>query len=283
MILFPRAKINLGLHILGKREDGYHELDSILYPIGLSDVLEVVPDSEREAPELSISGTEEEIGTKENLVWKAFFALPSSERKQAARIHLHKEIPSGAGLGGGSSDAAHLLRYYADTKGMDPFDPSDPWSKRAASLGSDVPFFLQDGPARVSGRGEELQPCPLDLGGWTLLLRIPPFSIGTANAYKEARGTKSPPIPPDFHLHPVEEWTSFLWNDLEKAVFKKHPELMEGVDKLRQMGASYASMTGSGSGIFGLFREEPEASGLPENWLEWRECLPPLTSAHSNK
>lgn len=277
MIRFPFAKINLGLHVLGERSDGYHEIRSVLYPIGLCDILETIPHPAKVEPELSVSGDPEHEVREDDLLFKAYRQLPRSKGKDPPRMHLHKKIPLGAGLGGGSSDAGQLIRYYA-SEAIDPFDPEDPYARAAAQVGSDVPFFLQDRPALISGRGERMEPIALDLAGWHLLLIVPPFSASTKAVYEatEMKDLSRPPLQ-ELVKRPVEAWRNSLENDLEKAAFEQHPQLRELKDELYDAGAVHAAMTGSGSGVFGLFPDEAASIPGAEGCFQWREKLPPLT------
>ncbi len=276
MIRFPHAKINLGLKVCGKRADGYHEILSVLYPVGLCDILEIIPSNEGPGEaQLEVSGDPQHRAIENDLLLQAYQALPEGTRSYTPRIHLHKRIPIGAGLGGGSSDAAQLFRHFAGA-GPNPFDEKDPIAKAAGQIGSDIPFFLQDRAALVSGRGERMTPLDLDLGGWKLLLLVPPYRVSTAEAYKGA-SSSGPPFPQELSALPVKEWKASLKNELESSVFRKHPELQKLRDHLYKAGASYASMTGSGSGVFGLFRDEAPQIPNTEDHFEWREELPPLT------
>ncbi len=286
MILFPHAKINLGLHVLGERPDHYHELRSILYPIGLCDLLEVVSGpSEARSPELTVSGDPTLAPAYDDLTLRAFRELEQLHPLPPPRIHLHKRIPIGAGLGGGSSDAAHLLRHFAQEFGnsQELLDPEGPIFRAAASLGSDIPFFLQDRAMLVSGRGTEMEPFPLDLGGWHLVLIVPPSRISTAHAYNSLEPGAHTPFPEELANMSPKEWRKRLVNDLEKPVFKEDPELEKIKEELYEAGACYASMTGSGSGIYGLFEKDPGPLSKSDRYFEWREELPSLTSEPSNR
>lgn len=276
MICFPHAKINLGLKVASKRNDGYHDIVSILYPIGLCDILEIIPANEDNGtPILDTSGETGHVAREDDLLLRAYEALPAKSKAYIPHIHIHKRIPIGAGLGGGSSDAAHLIRHFAG-KGPDPFDPEDPFKLAASRIGSDVPFFLQDRPTLVSGRGERMAPFQLDLGGWNLLLVVPPFKVSTAKAY-DGSVTSHAPFPTDLNSYPVEEWGKYLKNELEGTVIQTHPELQDIKNALYRAGASYASMSGSGSSVYGLFRENPPDIPGIEDHSVWREELPSLT------
>lgn len=278
MIRFPRAKINLGLQVLGKRSDGFHEIRSLLYPIGLSDILELIPDPKASETSLTSSGDPNYQTKADDLILKAFEEVSAFQEVPAHRIHIHKQIPLGSGLGGGSSDAGELIRHFAEGSDFDPFKTEDGFRQAASRIGSDVPFFLQKGAVLVSGRGEEMKPVELDLGGYQLLLIVPPFSVDTGEAYRlfEKNEGARPSLEEIVEL-PVSEWPKSLSNDLEEAVFQIHPELKELKEKLYQAGASYAAMTGSGSAVYGLFEHETKEFPELDGYFQWREKLPPLT------
>lgn len=251
MISFPHAKINLGLSILSKRPDGFHNLETIFYPLPIRDVLEIVPAEEtRFFPRgLEIPGERDE-----NLVLRAYHLLKEKFPQTAAlEIHLYKAIPMGAGLGGGSSDAAELLLlmnqfFELKISGGD-------LHAYALELGSDCPFFMQSAPCFVTGRGEILEPVPLDLSGYSFLLVHPGIRVETAWAFSKIK-----PAWPDYDLRksilkPVYTWPGIIKNDFEKPVFNAHPSLKKIKEQLYTAGALYASMTGSGSTIFGIFNK----------------------------
>jgi 4-diphosphocytidyl-2-C-methyl-D-erythritol kinase len=286
MIRFPHAKINLGLQVLGERSDGYHEIRSILYPIGLCDLIELIPGREGKEAALSVSGDPTHEGNENDLILRAYRALPKSPER-APRIQLHKRIPAGAGLGGGSSDAGQVLRHYATNEGCDPFDPDDLYSRAAAAIGSDVPFFLQDRPVLVSGRGERMAPADLDLGGLHLLLLVPPFRSSTGAVYRNLACPEDPDRkeldPGSLTETPVNEWKEYLENDLESPAFQLYPELGTLKEKLYEAGAMYAAMSGSGSGVFGLFEGPPPAIRRTDDHFRWTEELPSLTSGPGSR
>ncbi len=256
MIAFPHAKINLGLSVISKRPDGFHDLETIFYPLPLHDVLEIIPSDEtRFFPTgLSIPGN-----TDDNIVLRAYRLLKEKyARIGCLDIHLHKTIPMGAGMGGGSSDAAgmvQLLNRFFELK-LTNSDLID----FALKLGSDCPFFMHNGPCFATGRGEKLAPFTLDLSGYSFLLIHPEIKIDTAWAFSQIK-----PFPPLLDLKenirlPISGWRKAVHNDFEKIVFDAHPSLSYIKEKLYTAGALFASMTGSGSTIFGIF----EKSSLPE-------------------
>ena len=272
MILFPNAKINIGLNILRKRIDGYHELESFFFPIGLKDALEFVGNG-TDSANLSLSGIPMDVAPENNIVIKAYRLLASGFPLPGIDIHLHKVIPYGAGLGGGSSDAAFLLKAlneYFELK-----LPNAELKKYVLMLGADCSFFIENKPAMATGIGEILQNFEIDLTGYHLLLVKPPFGVNT----KEAYANITPAIPQcpliDLLKQKPENWLSLVNNDFEPSVFKSYPEIEAIKKTLLDNGAVYASMSGSGSSVFGLFKSEPDltADSFPEAYFIWNESL----------
>jgi 4-diphosphocytidyl-2-C-methyl-D-erythritol kinase len=256
MIVFPHAKINLGLSIISKRPDGFHNLETIFYPVPLRDALEIVPSDKNLFIQtgLEIPGKQDD-----NLVLKAFRLLENDYPQiKPLEIHLHKVIPQGAGLGGGSSDAAetlHLMNRFFNLN-----ISSGILLQYATELGSDCPFFLHSTPCFATGRGEILEPITLDISNYSLLLIHPDIRINTAWAFSRIR-----PSLPKYNLKhsiskPLQEWIHTISNDFEIPVFDAHPQLQVIKNQLYNAGAIYASMTGSGSSIYGIF----EKSAVPE-------------------
>ena len=256
MIVFPHAKINLGLSIISKRPDGFHNLETIFYPIPLRDALEIVSSDKNLFFQtgLEIPGSQ-----SDNLVLKACRLLEKHyPHIKPLEIHLHKVIPQGSGLGGGCSDAAetlNLVNRFLNLK----ISPGL-LSTFAAELGSDCPFFMQSAPCFATGRGEILEPFILDISNYSLQLVHPDIRISTAWAFSRIR-----PSIPRYSLKqsiskPVKEWINTIFNDFELPVFEAHPQLQTIKNRLYDAGALYASMTGSGSTIYGIF----EKSSVPE-------------------
>lgn len=273
MIVFPAAKINLGLHVTDRRIDGYHNIETLFYPIGFADILELVP-----APEvgdgnieITLSGIRVEGNTESNLVVRAYRLVHESAKLPGVRAFLHKCIPTGAGLGGGSSDGASMLKLLNGmfSLGLN----TETLLSMALQLGSDCPFFLESKPSFARGRGEILTPAPLLLNGYYIQLYHPGTGISTAAAYRNV-----PVGHPDVHLDritntPVPEWRGTVTNSFEKFAFEQQPVIELIKESLYGMGAVYASMTGSGSAVFGLFdRETPVPSDI-SNYLIWKEIL----------
>ena len=268
MIAFPHAKINLGLNVLRKRPDGFHEIESVLVPIPLTDVLEAIVDPMLPigAIEFTSSGIQIPGSTDSNLCLRALRAIQTLRPLPGIRLHLHKVIPTGAGLGGGSSDGAHTLTLV--NKLLDLELDNDVLHQLAAALGSDCPFFLSDRPQLAEGRGERLSPIALDLKGWWLLLVNPGVHVGTAEVYANtlANGTSVDLAEVLVNTSP-DQWQHSVTNSMEHYVFKAYPAVKHLCDALMAQGAAYAAMTGSGSSVFGLFRDEPD---LPVGWNEGR-------------
>ncbi len=253
MILFPPAKINLGLHVLGKRSDAFHEIDTCMIPIALTDVLEVLPADKFRFIQtgLSVAGDE-----KDNLVVRAYHLLDKDFNLPPVYIHLRKNIPMGAGLGGGSADATYMLIALNQLFKLNL--PNEKLRIYAGRLGSDCPFFVDNAPQIAQGRGEKLHAIDFDLKGYFLKLIFPGIHISTAEAYGNVVFSKNAKPIENILQDPIKEWKNVLKNDFETSAFKLHPSLIEIKEGLYQEGAVYASMTGSGSTIFGIFEEKPE-------------------------
>lgn len=252
MILFPNAKINLGLHVLSKREDNYHNLETLMLPIELCDILEFLPSTE-DKTNFQLSGIAVSGIPEENLVYKAFQLLKDRYKLPEMNIHLHKIIPPGAGLGGGSSDAAFML------KGLNSmFDLKLSVGELlhfANSLGSDCSFFIENDPALATGKGEELRHSINYIKNYKLLLFFPGFPVSTAEAYKTVIPNADREGLSYILEKDISNWKGLLKNDFEISVFEKYPSLASLKQKLYQNGAIYASLSGSGSAIYGLFEK----------------------------
>jgi 4-diphosphocytidyl-2-C-methyl-D-erythritol kinase len=256
MICFPNAKINLGLNVLGKRPDGYHNIETVFYPIPLCDALEVVG---AETFSFTQTGIPLDAPAEDNLAVKAMRLL-SAYKLPPLEVHLHKAIPSGAGLGGGSSDAAYMLKLLNNFGKLGLGD--DELEKMASRLGADCPFFIRNTPVFASGTGNVFEPLNLSLKGLYLCLVTPGIAISTAEAYAALR-----PQPPSVSLReiirlPIKEWKRLMTNDFEQSIFGKYPDLAAIKQSLYQAGAVYASMSGSGSSVFGLFEEPVSKEAL---------------------
>jgi 4-diphosphocytidyl-2-C-methyl-D-erythritol kinase len=252
MIVFPNAKINIGLHVVAKRPDGYHNLETVFYPVQLSDALEMVESRETK---LTASGIQVDSPPEKNIVLKAWYLLHNDFDLPPVHFHLHKKIPFGAGLGGGSAAAAFTLKRLNEFFSLQ--ISSENLKKYASTLGADCPFFIDNKPAFASGIGDELSPVDIDLSEFQIVILKPGFSVSTQEAYRNIF-----PAHPDFNLAelaqlPVEKWKETVLNDFEKSVFPAYPEIRKCKEMLYDQGAVYASMTGSGSAVFGIFRHLP--------------------------
>ncbi|MEA3462097.1 MAG: 4-(cytidine 5'-diphospho)-2-C-methyl-D-erythritol kinase [Bacteroidota bacterium] len=269
MIYFSPAKINLGLHILRRREDGFHDLRSVMYPTALCDIIEIhqLP-GETSPVRFTQSGIRFDSDPEHNLCMKAWNLLASDRELPPVAIHLHKQIPVGAGLGGGSSNASTVLRGL-NLLAASPAPP-EKLKEMAAQVGSDCPFFLHDMPMMMEGKGELLSPVQVSLEGKYLVLLFPDIHISTAEAY----GVVSPAIP-DLHLKqviesPVHQWKNRVENDFERSAFIKHPLLESLKLGLYNAGSMYASMSGSGSSLYGIFEELPELPPEIRKYVIWK-------------
>jgi 4-diphosphocytidyl-2-C-methyl-D-erythritol kinase len=258
MLCFPNCKINLGLFVTGKRPDGYHNLETVFYPVPLKDALEIVPASEQTS--LQLSGKTVAGDGQDNLVMKAWQLLKDHFPKQIPEldIFLHKVIPMGAGLGGGSSNGSFMLRLINNYCHLGL--TSDKLLELALLLGSDCPFFIKNTPQWAGGRGQVLEPLSISLSDYSLQLICPGLHVSTAKAFEMLH-----PGPAPFDLKklpglPPEEWKKHIRNDFEVPVFSNYPELREMKDQLYSQGAVYASMSGSGSSIFGIFQKGERAN-----------------------
>lgn len=254
MISFPIAKINLGLYVTEKRPDGYHNLETVFFPVsGVKDVLEAVA-AVGEKPEMHLSGLPVSGNPDHNLVWKAYQLLRNQFPQKVPLLdwHLHKAIPMGAGLGGGSSDGTQALLMLNEMCGLGLWE-SD-LLKLALELGSDCPFFVYGKPCFATGRGEHLMPLALSLEGYRVEIFPSDIHVSTGKAF----GMLSPrPAPFDLRKLPqvpVTGWRDMIGNDFEKPVFAMHPELAAAKKAIYGKGAVYAQMSGSGSALFGIFK-----------------------------
>lgn len=258
MITYPNAKINLGLNITEKRPDGYHNLETVFYPIPLQDALEVtrLEDDTREYT-LKLSGTPIEGDSEHNLVVKAYRLLKQDfPHMNGIDIHMYKHIPTGAGLGGGSADAAYMIKLLNEKFKLN-LDIAQ-MEAYAARLGADCAFFIQNKPVFATGIGNVFTPIDLSLKGYYLILVKPDIFVSTKDAYALTCPKKPDVSIKEIIKQPIETWKNTLKNDFEESVFPKFPEIAAIKDKLYDMGAVYASMSGSGSSVFGIFTEKVE-------------------------
>lgn len=259
MIVYPNAKINIGLNIVEKRPDGYHNLETVFYPINLLDALEIT-DADKQEQECTIKVSGEILAGRpeDNLVVKAYKALKGlfPDKVKPVEAHLHKHIPSGAGLGGGSSDAAFTLKLLNKKFQLELSD--EQLQKIAANLGADCSFFIKNKPVFAQGIGDVFTELDLSLKGKVIVLVKPDIGVSTKDAYAMIN-----PKIPEFPLtellkRPIEQWKDNVVNDFEKSVFRKYPEIAAIKDRLYDLDAVYAAMSGSGSAVFGIFNQQIE-------------------------
>lgn len=257
MITFPNAKINLGLNIVEKRPDGYHNLETVFFPINLQDALEVKPlEEEGKDYKISMKGNALDCNPDDNLVVKAYKLLKQDFNLPPVDIHLFKHIPSGAGLGGGSSDCAFMIKMLNEkfSLGLS----LEKMEEYAAKLGADCAFFVRNEPVFATGIGNIFEPVRLSLADYYIVLVKPDIFVSTRDAFSKIK-----PHRPELSLKeiikmPVEKWKDVMVNDFEDSVFALYPEIAAIKDKMYDLGAVYASMSGSGSSVYGLFRQQIE-------------------------
>lgn len=257
MITFPIAKVNLGLNVVERRPDGYHNLETVFYPVPLTDALEVMPmDDAFPSPtdcDIKTTGIAVEGDEQRNLVVRAYRMLAESHRLPRLHVHLHKAIPTQAGMGGGSSDGAYMIRLLNEMcrLGLS----HDEMVRTAARLGADCPFFISGKPAYAEGIGERLMPISLSLKGLWMVIVRPNIAVSTGEAFSRIKPKRPQKNCLDIVRQPLETWRDELRNDFEESVFALHPEIGEIKQRLYALGAVYAAMSGSGSSVFGLFRD----------------------------
>ncbi|MBE0648222.1 MAG: 4-(cytidine 5'-diphospho)-2-C-methyl-D-erythritol kinase [Bacteroidales bacterium] len=253
MICFPNAKINLGLHVVEKRPDGFHNIETVFYPVNLCDTLEIIS-GENDTVKFTTSGLPIPGEPAGNLIPKAYnllFSRIQSSSDPGSRIHLHKVIPTGAGLGGGSSDAAYTLKLLNDLWQLNLSVPH--LQHFARQLGSDCAFFIENKPVVATGRGDHFESIDLDLSGYQIVVAVPPVHVSTPEAYGMVTPQKPFRSLADIIKQPIETWRGNLVNDFEEPVMNKFPVIREINEELYNQGALYAAMSGSGSAVFGLF------------------------------
>jgi len=260
MIVFPTAKINLGLHIHSKQADGFHNIETIFYPVhSLSDILEIIP-SEKPNYSFQQSGIVIDNQDDSNLVEKAYLLLQKRYNLPSVDMFLYKKIPVGAGLGGGSSDAAFALKLLNTVFKLNL--SNEKLKEYAAELGSDCPFFIDNISAIGTGRGNELLPYPIpQLSDKQIVIITPDVFISTAQAYKSCRPVKRTISLSEIISQPLQTWKDLLINDFENTLFPIYPQLQKIKEDLYQRGAIYASLSGSGSSLYGIFDGEMEGFG----------------------
>jgi len=287
MISFPAAKINLGLHVVEQRADGFHNIETVFYPVSLCDVLEIIP-SEKEGVEFTSSGLPISGDPSDNLILRAISLISSGIQSPVSspqstihntqspvsshqspvtnhhlpgiRIHLHKVIPMGAGLGGGSSDGACTIKMLNDL--WKPDLSVRQLQDLARQLGSDCAFFIGNKPAFATGKGDQFEPIDLDLSGNRIVVVVPPVHMSTQEAYLMVKPRKPVQSIREIIRLPVEQWESRLINDFEEPVMKRHPVIREIKQQLYKQGAIYAAMSGSGAAVYGIFSPQSAVRSL---------------------
>jgi 4-diphosphocytidyl-2-C-methyl-D-erythritol kinase len=259
MIIFPNAKINIGLNITERRTDGYHNLETIFYPVKIHDALEVI-----EASQLSFesSGLDIPGRLEDNLCIKGYHLLKKYHDIPPVKIHLAKHIPIGAGLGGGSADAAFFIRLMNDK-----FDLGltiDQQLNYARQLGADCAFFIENKPVFAFDKGDEFEPIKLDLSDYEIALVMPPVHVSTSEAYGGVKPATVKESLLELIYRPITEWRSCIKNDFETNVFKNHVEIRGVKAALYEAGAIYAGMSGSGASVFGIFTQTPNLGELEQ-------------------
>ena len=273
MVVFPNAKINLGLRITSKRADGFHNLDTVFYPLPFTDALEIISQSTPSETPVIFSSTGLVIpgDTQSNLCLKAYHLLKNKfPELPAIQMHLHKNIPMGAGLGGGSSDGAFTLKLLNEKFKLN--IPDDELLELALTLGSDSPFFIKNTPVHATGRGEIMQPTSVDLSNKKIALVLPGIHVSTALAFNGCPISSSIETCDSITKQPVETWKGQLINDFEQTVFPSYPALATIKEQLYDAGAIYASMTGTGSTVYGIFNNRPDLDHVFPNGYQIVYC-----------
>lgn len=258
MICFPNAKINLGLNIVSKRADGYHNIETVFYPIALKDGLEILPSNDRKAYRLFERGLETHCKPHSNLVVKALLLLSDEKLIPNLDIHLLKNIPNSAGLGGGSSDAAFMLKLLNQTYSLGLTD--DEMKQLAVKIGADCPFFIDNKPAFATNIGDQLEEIDISLDSYYFVVIKPDIAVSTKEAYDLIIPTIPAVSLKEIVKMPINKWRGLMHNDFEIPIFRKYPIIEELKQQLYSSGALYASMSGSGTSVYGIFEEKPHDS-----------------------
>ncbi|HET6766362.1 MAG TPA: 4-(cytidine 5'-diphospho)-2-C-methyl-D-erythritol kinase [Chitinophagaceae bacterium] len=264
MVTFPNCKINLGLNIVNKRTDGYHDIETVFYPVKINDAIEVI---EKKKVQFSISGLPIEGDQENNLSIKAFYLLKEDfPQLPSIHLHLHKTIPMGAGLGGGSADGAFTLKLLS--KKFDLHLSEKQLMDYSLQLGSDCPFFIPNKPCFATGRGELLEKIDLDLSRYKIVIVHPCVHVSTSWAFSNIKPATPGNSVREIIKQPIETWKEALRNDFEGPVFTKYPEIKKIKEDLYTAKAIYSSMSGSGSAVYGFFeKDKPISLSFPENYF----------------
>lgn len=263
MINFANAKINIGLQVLNRRPDGYHNLETVFYPIKIYDIIEVISSSSNKL-KLEVSGIGIPNDNQDNLCIRAYKALAKDYNLPPVHIYLHKHIPIGAGLGGGSADAAFLIKLLSQYFQLNLHH--EKMEHYASLLGADCSFFIRNKPVFASGIGDKFIPVEVDLSGYHIVLIKPPIHISTGEAYGSVRTSKNSKNLQEKIKLPIEEWRNHIFNDFEPGIFNRYPEIRGIKSALYDNGANYAAMSGSGSIVYGIFNEKVELTNIVEGY-----------------
>lgn len=274
MICFPNAKINLGLNITEKRSDGFHTIETVFYPITWCDALEAIENKSYRAGQeklsLTISGATVYGDTRDNIINKAYNLLEVKFKLPPIKAHLHKVIPMGAGLGGGSADGAFFIKLLDEKFNLNlSIEEQVSFAKQ---LGSDCSFFIENKAVFASGKGDVFTPVPINLSAYCIVVVYPAIHSNTALAYKGVVPAKPQKSIKEIILQPISTWKNTLINDFEINLFAQYPELRSIKDALYNKGAIYASMSGSGSALYGIFEKGMDITdfNFPANYISWR-------------
>jgi len=271
MVVFPNAKINIGLNILSKRTDGFHNIETIFYPIPLYDILEIQKNDNSTKSNLVNTGNTVDTDVTNNLCFKAYSLMQTEYNLPHIELYLHKAIPFGAGLGGGSSDAAFTIKLVNELYKL---GLSNEMMKiHASKIGSDCAFFIDNIPSLAKGRGEVLSLINIDLKGMYLVLVKPEIHVSTANAYSGVIPTIPKVSIAELINLPMNDWKGKIKNDFENHIFKQFPILSTIKETLYNIGAVYSSMSGSGSTIYGLFEKDTDLNNRFSDYFVWKKQL----------
>jgi len=268
MICFPNCKINIGLYVTAKRPDSYHNIETIFYPVPLHDALEVI---ESDKNEFTQSGITIPGNREANLCLRAYDILQRKFKLPPVKIHLHKVIPTRAGLGGGSSNAAFMIKLLNDVFSLNMNIPQ--MQEIAANLGSDCSFFIENTPVFATSRGDVFENIEFDLSNYYIVLAKPDLHISTPEAFSLVTPKCAPFLLKEINVTEISEWKDFVNNDFEKVAFHKFPEIKAIKEKMYELGAVYASMSGSGSAVYGIFEKEIDTKSLFNNCFVWQGKL----------
>ncbi len=272
MLHFPNAKINIGLNIVERRPDGYHNIETVFYPIGISDRLELKRNEDIEDFRLYTNGIDVNAEPEKNLLIKAYRLLQQEYGISGIDIRFTKNIPFGAGLGGGSADAAYMLKALNDEFELN--IPKEKLQELAARIGADCPFFIANEPTFAEGIGDQFSPISIKLNGYYLLLVKPDVHVSTPVAYAKVKPQKPARNLKDIiENEPIEHWKNLVQNDFEHSVFAQFPELGKIKNQLYETGATYAAMSGSGSTLFGIYKTKPNTDCFERHFTYTEELI----------